>query len=135
MSDMLTKITIHPDVNRPKVKRFGINIGYHEQFGAAQILKNVIVNPGFEASHFGTVFHVAAGATDTRIPVDNWQTKWNNDSQNIGQPADFWNEAEIEIVSGKGKHRAANVVRFAHENGQYVFYTSKGSVFAQYLGS
>ncbi len=39
------QMTYH--VVQQDVKRLGINIGVHNQYGASQLLKNLILNPGF----------------------------------------------------------------------------------------
>ncbi|MBN1475770.1 hypothetical protein JXA47_03355 [Candidatus Sumerlaeota bacterium] len=116
----VTTVEIHDDVLRPEPRRLGINVGGRSQWGAAQILKNLIDNPGFEAGLYGTVFHVAEGATGTRIPIDFWDTSWNNDTHGVGMPEGFWNGAEWEIVYGPAAGRSGTVSNFTHEDNRYV---------------
>jgi hypothetical protein len=124
----LTTIEIRNEVSVPQVKRFGIVIGRRIWWGAAQLLKNVIDNPGFEAGLYGSVIHADEGASGTRIPQTNWDTRWNDDSLGIGQPEDFWNGAEYEIVYGPAKGRRGTITGFTHENNQYVFYLDSNGV-------
>ena len=121
-----TTIEIRDEVRVPDVKRLGINIDSHSQWGAAQILKNLITNPGFEAGVYGMVAHAAADSTGTRFEQDFWDTSWNNDLYGIGQPEDFWNGAGYEIVYGPAKGRAGTVTDFAHENNHYTYYLDQG---------
>ena len=115
-------------------KRLGINLGGHDRFGASQILKNFIINPGFEAGEFATIMIAAPGATAQRVQQDNWQVSWNNDSLGIGQPVDFWNGAEYEVLYGNAAGRTGHVTDFAHEDNRYTFYLD-GSGAAPEAGS
>ena len=103
-------------------KRLGINLGSHSQWGASQLLKNIIVNPGFEGGEYGMIFLTLAGATGTRVQSDYWQTIWNNGTWLIGQPVGFWDGAAFEILSGPAAGRAGTISNFSHENGRYTFY-------------
>lgn len=115
-------VVIHSRAAVRNVKRFGVNIGHHDRFGAAQLLKNLIVNPGFEAGEFATIFLAEPGATGGRVQADNWNTVWNNDALDIGQPPGFWANATYEIVDGAAKGRRGVVGGFAHENNRYTHY-------------
>ncbi|MGB1250315.1 MAG: hypothetical protein ACPG8W_06760 [Candidatus Promineifilaceae bacterium] len=121
-----TRINITSQPVVQGTKKFGINVGARDQYGAAQLLKNLVPNPGFEASEFGMVFIVLPGATNNRVQSDSWQTAWNNDAQAIGQPIGFWNGASYEIVSGTGKGRSGSVSSFTHASGRYTFNLSGG---------
>jgi hypothetical protein len=116
-----TTITVTDDILVSDVKRIGINIGSRNRWGAGQFLKNLIDNPGFEAGVYGSVAHVAAGSSGIRIEQDFWDTTWNNDQFNIGQPVGFWDGADYEIVYGPAKGRSGTVSSFTHENNHYVF--------------
>ena len=102
----LTTVEIRDEVRVPDVKRLGINVGARTWWGAAQFLKNLIDNPGFEAGVYGMVAHAATGSSGQRFEQDFWDTTWNNDTYGIGQPVGFWNGAEYEIVYGPAKGRA-----------------------------
>jgi hypothetical protein len=118
----VTTVTVTQEVLVPDVKRLGINVGSRSRWGAAQFLKNLIDNPGFEAGVYGSVAHIAVGSSGSRLVQDFWDTSWNNDTLNIGQPEDFWNGADYEIVYGPAKGRSGTIADFAHENNRYVFY-------------
>src|SRR5512135_3095597 len=87
----VTTVTITDDVLVSDVKRLGINVGSRSWYGAEQYIKNMIDNPGFEAGVYGMVAHAAAGSSGQRFEQDFWDTTWNNDQYNIGQPVGFWN--------------------------------------------
>ena len=118
-------VTVTDTVVVPNVKRFGINLGGRSQYGASQIIKNIIPNPGFEAGVYGSMLHVEKGATGERLPQAFWYTDWNVDNYGIGQPEGFWNGADYEIVFGPAKGRTGKVKRFALENNHNVFYLDK----------
>ena len=120
----LVNVSAQPIVRN--TKHFGINVGARDQYGSGQLLKNLVPNPGFEASEFGMVFIVLPGATNNRIQSDSWQTAWNNDQQAIGQPIGFWDGASFEIVSGAAKGRSGNVTTFTHASSRYTFNLSGG---------
>ncbi len=126
-----TYITITDDVKVADVHPFGINIGFHNRFGASQLLKNVIVNPGFESGEFATIAIVDAGGSPQRFAADNWQTRWNDEELKIGQPVGFWEGADYEVVFGASQGRRGKIVRFRHEGDRYAFYTdNRGASFA-----
>ncbi len=126
-SPPITMIDVAPEIALPNAKRLGINIGAPDQYGAAQFLKNLIVNPGFEAGEIGMIFHAAPGATADRIQADNWQTSWNNDDAGIGQPAAFWDGAAYEILYGAGAGQRGAIRQFTHEGGKPTFYLENPS--------
>ncbi len=106
-----TEITISDEVEQPNVKDFGINIGSVDQFGAAQILKNPVINPGFEPGEFAMIVLAKEGSTGEQIIQDNWESSWT--SQFAGQPDGFWNGARFEILSGPAKGREGTVSNFS----------------------
>ncbi|MCC6488521.1 MAG: hypothetical protein IT364_13575 [Candidatus Hydrogenedentes bacterium] len=117
-----TVISITGNVIVPKAKRLGINLGGRSPYGASQIIKNLIPNPGFESAVYGSVLHADAKATGTRVPQAFWVTEWNHEQYGIGQPEGFWDGADYEIVYGPAKGRRGTVKRFTLENNQNVFY-------------
>ena len=117
-----TTVVISDTVRLAGAKRLGINLGGHSQWGADIILKNLVINPGFEAGHFGMIFLTLPGATATRLQADFWETAWNNDQYGIGQPVGFWDGAEYEIVSGPARGRTGTVASFTHDDERYTFH-------------
>lgn len=103
-------------------KRLGLNLGGPENYAAAQYLKNIIHNPGFESGEYGMVWHTKGGATGTHALQDFWSTEWNNDALGIGQPVGFWNGADYEIVYGAAAGRRGKISLFNHENLTYSYY-------------
>lgn len=121
-----TVVNITDGVALGGVKRFGMNIGIREQFGAAQFLKNLVPNPGFEPAEYSMVFLTQPGTGPTRVQADNWNIAWNNDALRIGQPQGFWNGAQFEILTGPAKGRTGTVTNFTFESNLYTFYLSEG---------
>ena len=118
----LTVIEVSDEVTLANARRFGINIGARSPYGAAQYIKNLVPNPGFESAEFGMVFLTEAGADGSRVQSDNWQTQWNNEQQALGHPQGFWNNADFEVVYGPAKWRSGTVSSFTHENDRNTFY-------------
>ncbi|HRI89538.1 MAG TPA: hypothetical protein PK869_14795, partial [Candidatus Hydrogenedentes bacterium] len=121
-------ITIRPTDNviLKDVTRFGLNVGARSVYGAAQHLKNILPNPGFESGVFASMIHVAKGADTARVPQAFWDTDWTRDDYGIGQPAGFWDGGEYEFLYGAAKGRTGRITRFAHERNQNVFYLDGG---------
>ncbi|MBX7257778.1 MAG: hypothetical protein K1Y02_15560 [Candidatus Hydrogenedentes bacterium] len=117
-----TIIRVTGDAVISKAKRFGINIGARNIYGAEQMIKNIIPNPGFESGIYGTVFHSLDGSTGRRIVQDFWETAWNLDEYGIGQPAGFWKGGEYEGVYGAVKGRSGAISDFTLENNRNVFH-------------
>lgn len=123
LSQEATTITVTDSVLLQEVKRFGINVGARNRWGAAQILNNLIDNPGFEAGVMGMVALADQGSTDNTFRQAFWHTSMG------AQPEGFWNGADYEIVWGSAKGRQGKVDLFRHVNGSYIFGLSKsGSV-------
>lgn len=121
LSTSATVVTITDSVLYPKVKRLGINLGSRDRWGASQILKNVIDNPGFEPGVYGMAAHAADGMTGQTYPQDFWSVSWNNDLYGIGQPAGFWDNADYEIVYGPAKGRSGRIASFYHADDKYTY--------------
>ncbi len=105
-----TQINISDQVQHVNVKNFGINIGSVDQFGAAQVLKSPIINPGFEAGEFSMIVLAKEGSNGQQIIQDNWESSWT--SQFAGHPEGFWNGATYEFLSGPAKGRTGTVAEF-----------------------
>ncbi|MBX7258377.1 MAG: hypothetical protein K1Y02_18580 [Candidatus Hydrogenedentes bacterium] len=117
-----TTVTVTDTPVLTNVDRLGLNLGGLENWGACQLMKNIIQNPGFEAGEYATVFHPMDGATSNRVQQDFWETTWNYDPWGIGQPEGFWTDADFEIVYGPAKGRTGKVVDFTHESDRYTWY-------------
>ncbi|OUD16254.1 hypothetical protein [Thioflexithrix psekupsensis] len=123
-----TVIEVTHEVQLAETKRLGVNLGSYSRFADAGVLKNVITNPGFEAGEIAMIFLTDSGSQLDRISADNWETKWNRDDLNIGQPIDFWNGADYEVLSGNSKGRSGTVRDFSHMDNRYLFFLAdKGS--------
>lgn len=118
------QIIVSDEVVVADVKRLGLNIGQFNTNGAGILMKNVMPNPGFESAEFHSIFIAADNAGNNRVPArpDFWNTDWNNEEFNIGQPEGFWQGAQFEVLTGSAAGRTGNVVDFTHEGNQLVFY-------------
>ncbi len=123
-----TVIQVTNDIAVAGAKRLGMNLGGQNQFAAAQLLKNIVTNPGFESSEFTMMIHTLPGASGNRVQSDNWQTNWNNDALQLGHLPGFWNGAQFEVVTGVAKGRSGTVNSFSHDNGRYTFNLNGGGV-------
>ncbi|MBX3459937.1 MAG: hypothetical protein KF696_08220 [Planctomycetes bacterium] len=117
----VTDVTVSNTVRVAGVKKFGINVGGHDRWGAAKILKNQLPNPGFEPGVFGTVWLARPGSTSGVFEPDLWNTTSGN------QPAGFWDGAEYEIVYGPGAGASGTVASFVHNAGNYRFNLGGGT--------
>ena len=112
-----TVVTVTNQVKMPAAKRVGINIGSYDQYGAAQYMRNLIPNPGFEAAEMSMLFLINPNSTGKRIQPHRWEGTY-------GHPAGFWDGAIFEFMSGANKGRTGRVERFTIEGGLYTFHLS-----------
>ncbi len=87
-----TTITIGTTIQRPAVKRFGINISGQSFYDSGQMLRNLTFrNPGFEGESWQSILvcHSASAHTCTG---DNQWNQW---------PADFLKGAQFEFIYGQ----------------------------------
>lgn len=122
----LTTVRVTDQIARADVRRFGINLGARDQYGASQTLKNLIPNPGFESAAFAMIFHAATGATANRVQADNWDTSWNSDAALVGHPPYFWNGGTFEVIDGAAFGRSGTITNFTHDDNKYT-YTLNGN--------
>ena len=118
-SSNITTVTVEDNVWLTNAKRLGVNLGKPDQYGAAQYLKNVVTNPGFEAGEFASIVFVEEGATATTFQQDNWEVAWNTDT--VGQPVDFWQGATYEVLTGRSKGTKGIIGDFQHVDNLYTF--------------
>jgi hypothetical protein len=114
-------VTITDSVLLSDVQRLGINAGGRSWWGADQIMKNLIDNPGFEAGEFASLVLADNGATSRSMPMAFWDPAWNNEQYGIGWPEGFWNDADYEFLWGAAKGRSGRVHRFYHASGRMEF--------------
>ncbi len=116
-----TVVTVTDSVRVADVRRLGINVGSRSRWGAAQFMKNLIDNPGFEAGRFASVVLADEGGAATQFPMAFWDPGWNNEQYGVGWPEGFWNGADYEIVWGAAKGRKGTVQSFTHSGGKNLF--------------
>ncbi|HFC11780.1 MAG TPA: hypothetical protein ENJ56_02970, partial [Anaerolineae bacterium] len=116
---VVTTILIEDQVVLPNAKRLGINLGVHDQFGASQLLKNVITNPGFESGEFATLLFSDESGTEQLFRQDNWEVAWN--SPRVGQPVGFWDGARYEVLLGEAQGQQGTITQFEHSDNRLTF--------------
>lgn len=110
----VTYVNVTDTVILPGAKRLGMNLGAREIYGSAQIMKNILPNPGFEAAEYGTLFHTSGDSTGTNFFQEFWDTSWNVDRWGIGQPEGFWDGGTYEVMFGQAKGRTGQIAHFSH---------------------
>lgn len=118
----MTLIEITNQTLSGNLKNFGINVGKHDQFGASQIMKNVIPNPGFESAEIALVFNTSWSANGQRVQADNWSLTWNDRNANVGHEVGYWNGASFEVATGPAAGRTGTIDKFTHEDNKMTFY-------------
>jgi hypothetical protein len=111
----VTDVTVTDTVRVSGVKKLGLNVGGHDRWGAAKILKNQLPNPGFEPGVMGTVWLANNSSTSNTFVPRDWTVATGS------QTAGFWDNAEFEIVYGPGAGVSGNVQSFTHNGGNYQF--------------
>jgi len=101
------------------VKRFGINLGHHDRYAAAQIQRNIISNPGFEQGEFNSIFIAETSTEPNNFNTMDYHTHWN--SSLIGLPWNFFEDADFEFINGPNKGRKGKVLLFDFQNNKYHF--------------
>lgn len=88
-TDPSVQLTVNPQAVIPIVHRGGINLGYRTEWGSEQLMKNIILNPGFE------------GTIDRRLIVVNQVDSSSfYDDKGWGDPDGWWAGATFEVRSG-----------------------------------
>ena len=115
----LVEIEIHDEVIHAQVKDLGVNLGKMSQFGAAQFLKNPILNPGFEGGELAMIVLAGERSNGRQIEQDNWESQWT--SEFAGQPEGFWDNASYEILTGPAAGRTGTVKEFSLDGERPLF--------------
>ena len=111
-----TVIDVSNRVMVPAVKRFGINLGWMNNYDTGQIMKNLIFrNPGFEGQIYRSIVRCVSG-TATGCVDENPTAHW---------PSGFWNGATYEVIWGMARGRTGTVATSTAPSGgagtQYQF--------------
>ncbi len=112
-------LEILPEVQLRNVPRIGLNLGERSAYGAAQLIRNILVNPGFEGQIDRTVV-IVAHATAQGFDDD---MSWS------GRPDGFWSGAHYDVRSGKsaGQGGVLSDSQKRGENGLPTFTTKEPS--------
>ena len=130
----VTYVAVNDTVVLPGAKRLGMNLGSRDIYGSAQMMKNIIPNPGFEAGEYGTLFHTSGDATGNTYYQEFWDTSWNVDHWGIGQPEGFWDGGTYEVLFGAAKGRTGEIAHFSYSaDNRNVFELADDGVPAEYL--
>lgn len=108
-------IEVLPDIQTPNVPRIGLNLGERSVFGGAQLIRNILANPGFEGVVDRTVVIVAHAA----------EQGFDDDMSWSGRPDGFWAGARFDVRSGNsaGKTGILSDSKKRGENGVPTFTT------------
>ena len=119
MASEPVNIEVLPDIQTPNVPRIGLNLGERSVFGGAQLIRNLLLNPGFEGQIDRTVIIVAHATTQGFDDDMSWS----------GRPDGFWRGAQYDVRSGKAAGQTGTITdsRKRGENGLPTF-TTKGTV-------
>jgi len=95
-----TTINVSSTVAVPGVKRFGLNLGWANNYDSGQIMKNLVFrNPGFEGLISRSIVRVVSG-TATGFVDENPTAHW---------ATGFWNGASYEVIVGGAKGRSGTI--------------------------
>jgi hypothetical protein len=95
-----TTIDVSTRVAVPGVKRFGLNLGWMNNYDSGQIMKNLVFrNPGFEGQISRSIVRVVSGTANGFVD-ENTMAHW---------PTGFWNGASYEVIWGGSKGRAGTI--------------------------
>ena len=111
-----TTIDVSSHVTVPGVKRFGLNLGWANNYDSGQIMKNLVFrNPGFEGLISRSIVRCVSG-TATGFVDENPSAHW---------ATGFWNGATYEVIVGSAKGRAGTISTSTAPSGgsgtQFVF--------------
>jgi len=97
-----TTIDVSTQVAVPAVKRFGINLGWANNYDSGQIMRNLVFrNPGFEGQISQSIVRVGTTpGTPIGFVDENNSTHWSNG---------FWNGASYEVIVGVAKGRSGTI--------------------------
>ncbi len=84
-------VQIDPTPAQPVTQRIGVNLSYWTTYGASQYMRNVLMNPGFEAAQIDRVTVIVQQTDNTSF----------SDGQNLGMPDDYWVGATFDVRSGQ----------------------------------
>jgi len=111
----LTEVQLTDHVVVSGVKRLGVNLGHFDPQGAAQILANLVPNPGFEPGTFASLWVAGRGSGAGIL----WPAGWGEGSE--AQPPGFWDGAHYEVLTGRAKGSEGAVRHFSSVAGRSRF--------------
>lgn len=83
------QLIVNPEPTEITPYRVGINIADHSNWGASQLMRNVLLNPGFE------------GTVDRIVAITSQSDEWSfSDEDGFGHEDGYWNGAQFDIRSG-----------------------------------
>ena len=92
-------VEVLPETLSANIPRIGLNLGERSVFGGAQLMRNILINPGFEGQIDRTVI-IVAHATDQGFDDD---MSWS------GRPDGFWSGAKFDVRSGKSAGQTGTI--------------------------
>ena len=96
-----TTINVSNTVVVPSVKRFGINLGWMNNYDSGQIMKNLLFrNPGFEGLLYRSIVRCTSSTPASFVDENQFEV-W---------PTGFWNGASYEVITGTAKGATGTIV-------------------------
>ncbi len=95
------ELTVTPQPVARNHPRIGLNLGHSTNWGAEQLTRNIVKNPGFEGMIDRTL--VVVETADWRGFTDN--VTWT------ARPEGFWNGADYEVLTGQFAGRQGQIFR------------------------
>lgn len=102
----LRSFTVTNEIQVPKVKKIGLNLGFATSWGAEQLNANVIKNPGFE------------GLIDRALVIVKTSSpgSFTDNESYLGRPDGFWTDAFYEVRSGRNAGRQGKIINSRQTN-------------------
>lgn len=95
------RFQVEPEVIQPRVFRLGMNLGTWTSWGAEQLMRNVLKNPGFEGIVDRAIVIVAEAGSGTFSDDTDWLVRADG----------FWNGATFEVRTGVSTGARGQVAR------------------------
>ncbi len=95
------ELTINPQPIAYNQARIGLNLGHSTTWGAEQLMRNIVKNPGFE------------GIIDRTLVIIE-KADWRGFTDNVtwtARPEGFWNGADYEVLTGISAGRKGEIFR------------------------
>lgn len=97
-------LQVEDSISQPLTQRVGLNLSFWTPWGASQYMRNVLMNPGFEAEEIDRAVVIVQQADQGSF----------SDSPGLGMPDEYWNEATFDVRSGPSAGSKGIIRRSLH---------------------